>query len=1108
MKMKKLAALLAALCMIASLIPATAGSVDAASPALTAEAGQDPLSYVDEFGQEQTITEYTVFTGSETLLSAGWYAVLSDVQFSETLTLLGDIKIVLADGCTMNVGAEKGENLQLGVLHNSENGSLTIYGQNGGTGTLNVRANRPILMSHSSGNIKPYIQNGGLVNAYDGTIGLETKSVTVNRGSLFAEGEDYGIVAPSLTVNGGTVNAHAAQLHAIQSNTVSILGGQVTALTDSNNYSAYGIKAESITLGCTEPEDFITVNKFSSNAALQIAEGQILTDGTKAFFGTITDHWLLAGKTLRSAKGLVIIDDSIWNGTVTVSQENPVEPGVGLTLTLTPQQGFEVGAVSWFDGSQTYELQPVDGVCGFTMPDGAAYVTASFTPIPLEVPYVDADGTTKTATALPIPEGENEALAAGWYVVNRNVEHNDRIIFSEGDVHLILADDCTMTVNGGGWGVYFICGYYNSANLSIYGQSKGTGVLDISNCYAGTPLAVDGTYTQNGGTLRFFNAEQCVYTEDAFTLNGGTFTGSVVNSYGLLVYSFHMNGGVFHVEAGDGNVLDAVEEVSIHGGQFTAVPPQSEDSTYCGVSGGSVTLGWTNADDFICAGSIRSSGTVQIAEGQRLTDGTTQYSGVISDPAVLDGKTLRPVNAYTITVNDCQNGTVQAPEKAYAGDSVDLTVTPDEGYGLCSLTVTDAAGNPVTVTENSFTMPESSVTVTAVFGFYIEIPTAASGLVYNGTEQIGVPAGVGYSLTGDAAATNAGSYQATASLEEGYLWSDGSTEAKNVAWSIEKAPLTITADPNSKVYGEADPKLTAVVEGAIGSDVVYYSLSRAKGENVGEYEITVTPGNNPNYSVSVNGAVFTIVKANPPYTVPKGLTAVVGQTLDQVKLPAGWSWADPTQRIEKAGKKSFMASYTPEDTENYNVLENIKLTVNAKKVRFVDVPEGSYYYVPVYWAVARGITVGTSETNFSPHQIATRAQVVTFLWRMAGSPKPKTSECSFKDVPVGAYYRKAVLWAFENGIASGINAEKFGSNIVCTREQIVFFLWKMAGKPKHSITNTPFEDVKPGSSYNSILWAYENKITAGKTKTTFDCKSGCTRAQVVTFLYRYCEAGY
>ena len=849
MKTKKLTAFLLALCMIVSLIPAVGNNVYAASPGMTAEAEQEPLRYVDESGQEQVITDYTVLTGNETLLSAGWYAVLSDISYSETLTLWNDIRIVLADGCTMNVGAEDG-GLTLGVLHNTETGSLTIYGQSAGTGTLNAWASRAILMSHSSGNVNPYTQNGGIVNAYGGTVGLEAKSVTVNRGSLHAEGEDYGIVAPSLNLNGGTVNAHAMLWHAIQSTTANILGGQVTAQTDSGNYSAYGIKADSIILGCTDPDDFITVNKYSSNAVIQIAEGQILTDGTKAFFGTIADCWLVAGKTLRSAKGLVILDDTIWNGSVTVSQENPVEPGTELTLTLTPQQGFELGAVSWFDGSQTHELQPVDGVCSFTMPDGGAYVTASFTPISLEVPYVDENGEVKTATALPIQEGENEPLAAGWYVVNRDVEHHDRIIFSNGDVHLILADDCTMTVDGGYWSVYFICGYYNSANLNIYGQSKGTGVLDLSGCYAGNPFAVDGPYTQNGGTVRFFNAEQFVYTEGAFTLNGGTFEGSAEHTYGMLVDSFLMKGGVFHVEAGNGSVLDSVGGVSILGGQFTAIPPEDEESSYCGVTGDSVTLGCTNADDFICAGSIRSPGTVQIAEGQRLTDGVTQYSGVIADPAVLDGKTLTPANAYTITVSGCQNGTVQSPEKAFAGDKIVLAVSPDVGFGLCSLTVTDAAGNPVTVTDNSFTMPESNVTVTAVFGFFIEIPTAASNLVYNGTEQIGVPAGVGYTLTGDAAATNAGSYQAAASLEEGYLWSDGSTEAKTFAWSIATAPLTIIAETKTKAYGEADPELTAVVEGLTGSDVAYYDLSRAEGENVGEYEITVTPGENPNYDVS------------------------------------------------------------------------------------------------------------------------------------------------------------------------------------------------------------------------------------------------------------------
>ncbi len=114
--------------------------------------------------------------------------------------------------------------------------------------------------------------------------------------------------------------------------------------------------------------------------------------------------------------------------------------------------------------------------------------------------------------------------------------------------------------------------------------------------------------------------------------------------------------------------------------------------------------------------------------------------------------------------------------------------------------------------------------------------------------------------------------------------------------------------------------------------------------------------------------------------------------------------------------------------------------MTAVIIRFVDVPEGCYYYDPVYWAVAKGITAGTSETTFSPRRTATRAEVVTFLWRMVGSPEPETTECAFEDVPDGAYYRKAVLWAFENGITAGTSPNTFGRKAGCTRAQIVTFL--------------------------------------------------------------------
>ena len=169
---------------------------------------------------------------------------------------------------------------------------------------------------------------------------------------------------------------------------------------------------------------------------------------------------------------------------------------------------------------------------------------------------------------------------------------------------------------------------------------------------------------------------------------------------------------------------------------------------------------------------------------------------------------------------------------------------------------------------------------------------------------------------------------------------------------------------------------------------------------------------------------------------------------------------------------------------------------------FRDVSPSAYYAVPVAWAVENGITTGAGSGSFRPKQVCTREQVVTFLWKAAGSPKPTSSQSPFSDVKPGKYYYSAVLWAVERGITSGATAASFGVGKPCTREQVVSFLWKALDSPAPAGTESPFTDVKPGKYYfNPVLWAVEHGITSGATPTTFGVGRPCTRAQVVTFLY-------
>ena len=171
---------------------------------------------------------------------------------------------------------------------------------------------------------------------------------------------------------------------------------------------------------------------------------------------------------------------------------------------------------------------------------------------------------------------------------------------------------------------------------------------------------------------------------------------------------------------------------------------------------------------------------------------------------------------------------------------------------------------------------------------------------------------------------------------------------------------------------------------------------------------------------------------------------------------------------------------------------------------FTDMPPVTWYsHIPIDWAVVNHITEGTTPTTFSPKENVTRAQVVTFLWAVAGKPEPSSEENPFTDVKPGRYYYKAVLWAVENGITSGVTPTTFEPKEVCSRAQVATFLWIAKGKPEPSSGENPFTDVKPGKYYyKAVLWAVENGITSGTSETTFSPKNPCTREQVVTFLYK------
>lgn len=290
---------------------------------------------------------------------------------------------------------------------------------------------------------------------------------------------------------------------------------------------------------------------------------------------------------------------------------------------------------------------------------------------------------------------------------------------------------------------------------------------------------------------------------------------------------------------------------------------------------------------------------------------------------------------------------------------------------------------------------------------------------------------------------------------------------------------------------------------------------------VGTYTVAVTF--NSDASFGYKTATFTITKATPTGTPGYTKLETSGKTLADAKLtvgtirPAGTiAWDLPLTTVLEDGK-AYAWTFTPNDTHNYTILTGTLVPYvddgmdyipgviggNTGSFNFHDVSRLDYFYDAVKWAAENGIASGTGRYTFSPNAVCTRAQTVTFLWRAAGSPLPRYRVCPFTDVQPSDYYYNAVLWAVEQGITTGLNATTFGPDVTVTRGQVATFLYRAASAAKPNTFN-PFTDVKTTAyNYNAILWAYDNRITTGTSDTTFSPDAYCTRAQIVTFLYRY-----
>ena len=480
---------------------------------------------------------------------------------------------------------------------------------------------------------------------------------------------------------------------------------------------------------------------------------------------------------------------------------------------------------------------------------------------------------------------------------------------------------------------------------------------------------------------------------------------------------------------------------------------------------------------------------------------------------------------YVTMVIDGHGNAVAMPNSAKEGEKIQLTAKPDKGHHFKEW---QATSDNIRITNDKFTMPAENVTVKAIFeaDTYTVRLDANGGTIASGQDVTSYTYGVGATLPTKDDMTR-----------EGYTfdgWYDNNgfsgssvttisptdTGAKTfyAKWTINSYSVTFNSNDGSDIdaqtvdYGDTVAEPTAPTkngytfagwysdEGLVSaydfsttvtSDITLYA-KWTKNSSGGSY---TPPTYKPTINQSDEGGTVSVDKTNPK----KGDTVTI-----TAKPDSGYQLDDLTV-TDKNGNELKL---TDKGNGKYIfTMPASKVTVSATFAPeksaadyFADVPANSYYADAVLWAAKNGITGGIGNGLFGPNQPCTRAQIVTFLWRAAGSPEPK-SMSSFSDVSADSYYAKAVAWAVENGITTGTGDGKFSPDATCTRAQSVTFLFRAIGKLVDS--KAEFSDVLTDSYYaNAVAWAVENGVTNGIGDGLFGPDNSCTRAQIVTFLFR------
>ena len=1052
-------------------------------------------NYLDETGAEQTCTSAIEVTSSDTGWTTDWYVVQGTVVIGSRVTVSGDVHLILADGCKLIVN---------GGIQVEDPNALTIYAQSTEESTMGKLianasdGNAGIGGGSGGGNGGTITINGGTVTATGGTYGAgigggmqgRGGNITITGGTVTATG---GNAAYDIGSGGGRPDGNVGILiitvGSVNANITNTTAG--IKPTNSNNLVVYGNLTLPVDL--TIPEDkALTI---PSGASLTIPEGKtlinkgtIINNGTLTNNGTLYVDGALSGTV--SGAGSVYYHLALTNCTATGSSSLVTYDGKTYATA-----GTHVTLAATLSDNQLVTSWQVPGVTG--IPTASSYV------IP-EMPAHRVTATANLADALTIDTqptggtityGETATLSVA---VSKHSSVTGDLTYQwyEGSTPISGADSASYTtpadlvVGSHTYHCVITCGTYTvtsgNATVKVNPFAEATPVISIDyENESLTGFVSDRNYAINGTTVTPIDGKLSVVdyidsnisivtkasdsnhadsTAQALTIPArpavptpvgvnetidGKHDGQITGLTAGTVYQIKASG-------------DWQDKTADEDGKITGLAP---DTYQVRVKATSTSFASLVANVTIATGTAKTY-TLNITSTHTFTDVAYGYTQPVAQDITItsSGNWQSTITGVTVSGTDFTIG--GSGSTVAAGDSISTwTVQPTAGLAAGSYTAT------ITVTYNDGATATAPVsfTVTKAAQDAPSAPTVKSK-TYNSV-----------TLNDIEDSTQSGA-KAQYSMDGGTTWQDSpefndltpSTaysfvaqfrETDNYFASPVSTELSVTTNAAPSSGGSSTPTYPPTVTQPENGSVTVSPKSPKKGDNV-----TITP------------------KPDAGYTVEQILvTDKNGNAVEVTNNGDGtYSFTQPAGKVDV--EITFM-----EDNTMLNF--------------FVDVPADAYYYDAVLWAAENGITGGTSDTTFSPDAPCTRAQIVTFLWRAAGSPVVNYA-MNFSDVPADAYYAEAVRWAVSQGITTGTGNGMFSPDATCTRAQAMTFIYRSVqaqggGMQGAWMFQNPFEDVSLESYYGeAVMWAVANGVTSGTSSTTFSPDADCTRAQIVTFLYR------